>query len=149
MNTSMKRIIGLIAVGVMLALTGLIGYKVGTNNTQAVASTNSAKEVAASFVSAMTSGNTTRAYGLGSAFYKAKNKPEDLQAITDKLSADNVKISDEELYFGRDNVEGQAIYLAVVDNLPRSSVSGKTTGNFIVRLVYEGGFWRVDSLQVS
>lgn len=149
MNTNLKRILGIIAVLALLALVGFFGYQMGAKSANHASSSKQAKEVAASYITAITSGEITRAYGYGSAFYKAKNKPADLQSVADKLASEDIKIANEEFYLGTDGVSGQAIYLALVDNLPRSAKTGSTSGNFVVRLVLENGVWRVDSMQVT
>ncbi len=147
MNT--RRIIGIIAAVALVLLTGFIGYQLGLRSAEQASSSKDAKAVAAGFVTAMTSGQVSQAYEYGSAFYKSKNTQASIQDVSDKLTADGVKISNEEFYLGRDSVSGQAFYLALVDNLPPSTTTGKTTANFIVKLVFEEGVWRVDSLQVT
>ena len=147
MNT--RRIIGIIAAVALVLLTGFVGYQLGVRSAEQASSSKDAKAVAAGFVTALTAGQVSQAYEYGSAFYKSKNTQASIQAVSDKLTTDNVKISDEEFYLGRDSVSGQAFYLALVDNLPESTVTGKTSANFIVKLVFEEGVWRVDSLQVT
>lgn len=146
MNT--KRIVGIIASLALVVIVGFIAYQLGVKHTKEVYATGAAKEVAASYVSSLSSGNIDKAYGLGSAYYKSKNTPTDIQSFSDTLNSNNVKISDEEIYVGRDQASGQAIYLAVVDNLPPSK-TGSTSGKVVVRLVYENNLWRVDSISVS
>lgn len=154
MNTTAKRIIGIVAIVAIGALACSFSYQAGSKSaTQRAAvqaaSAQQAKEVASNFITAITAGRATQALSYGSAFYKTKNTTEDLQAVSDKIATDNVKIVQAELYPGQGDVTGQAIYLASVDNLPKSSVTGTTTGSFVVRLVFEDGIWRVDSMQVS
>lgn len=147
MNT--RRIVGIVAAVALVLLTGFIGYQIGLRGSEKANSSKDAKAIAAGFVTAMTRGQVSQAYELGSAFYKSKNTPESIQAVSEKISTEDVKISNEEFYLGRGSVSGQAFYLALVDNLPPSTTTGKTNANFIVKLVFEDGVWRVDSLQVT
>lgn len=147
MNT--RRIIGIIAAAALVLLTGFIGYQLGLRSVEQTSSSNEARSVAAGFVTAITNSQVSQAYDYGSAYYKSKNTQASIQAVSDKLTTENVKISNEEFYLGRDSVAGQGFYLALVENLPPSTTTGKTTANFIVKLIFEEGVWRVDSLQVT
>ncbi len=133
-----------------IALLGLAGfgiYRLATSNRQSNPSVKQPKEVAASFVVAMTTAELAQAYDYGSVSYKSKNTPENVEKFSDTIRSDDAKISSEEFYIGTSDAAKSAIYLATVDNLPPGS-TGSTTGKFIVRLVNENGAWKVDSLEV-
>lgn len=145
-----RRIIGIIAGIALLALTGYVCYQLGIQSTQKLADSNLAKQSASHYILDMTSGNSSRAYKVGSEFYQAKNTEADIKSLSDTLQADDtVKLSNEEAYFGRDDDSGKAIYTATVENLPISPRTGKTTANVVIRLVYEGGYWKIDSFQLT
>ncbi len=143
-----KRILSVVVGLALVFLVGFVGYQLGVSNTEKATNSKTAKTVAAGFIASLTSGDVAQARAAGSSYYRAQNTVDALQAASDKLASDNIKISEEEIYFGRDTVSGQAIYTAKVDNLPASEKTGSTAGDFVVRMVYEDGFWKVDSLKV-
>ena len=147
MNT--KRIIAAIAGIALVAVTGFICYQLGAQSTQKLTDSTAAKQLASRFFTDLASGSTSSAYRLGSELYKAKNTESAIKELSDELQSDgDIRLSNEEIYFGRDTESNQARYTAFVDNLPVSPRTGRTSANIVVRLVYEGGIWRIDSLEV-
>ena len=144
-----RRIIAVVSTLALVLLTAFVAYQLGVKNTRAVESTNSAQETAASFVNSMAAGQISEAYAYGSELYKANNTPDSVKAFSKSVASDGDKLSEEEVYIGRNKAAGQAIYSAKAENLPPSSTTGSTTGTIVVRMVYENGAWKVDSLEVS
>lgn len=141
----------LIKIAAVLVVLGLVftgGYMVkgrsADRNLVAVTSeADKAAKVSKSFITALTTGEVTEAYGVTTTAYKAKNSRERVEAIGKTLRSDSPIIKDEEVYTGPQN---KAIYLATVDNLPANEF-GRTTGNFVINLQFDGGEWKIDSSQ--
>lgn len=138
---------GIAIVVIVFVVTGLVGYKFGTKKVVIENSDTKAKTAAAEFVDALVAGNVDKTYQLGSTAYQARNTKERVKTIADSLKSENPQVSDEEIFFGKDQATNQAIYLSSVSNLPPNSYN-RTTGNFVIRLVVEDGAWKVDSSQV-
>lgn len=142
-----KKVLGVIIAVVVLVVTGLVAYKYGTKQGVVENSDATAKSAAADFVDALVKGDVDKTYSLGSTAYQARNTKERVKSIADSLKSDSPQVSDEEMFFGKDQATNQAIYLSSVSNLPPNSYN-RTTGNFVIRLVVEDGTWKVDSSQV-
>jgi hypothetical protein len=142
-----KRIVGGVIAVVVLVLVGVVSYKYGTKKVVVENSDGVAKQAAAEFVDALVKGEVDETYELGSTAYQAKNSKERVKEISDSLKSDKPQVADEEIFFGKDQATNQAIYLSSVSNLPANSY-GRTTGNFVIRLVVQDGTWKVDSSQV-
>ncbi len=142
-----KRIVGGVIAVVVLILTGVVSYKYGTKKVVVENSDGVAKQAAADFVDALVKGDVDKTYEFGTTAYQAKNTKERVKAISDSLKSDQPQISNEEIFFGKDQATNQAIYLSSVGNLPANTY-GRTTGNFVIRLVVQNGTWKVDSSQV-
>lgn len=145
MNT--RRVASSAIAIVVVILVGLVGYKYGTKKVVIENSDANAKQAAVGFVNALVDGDVDKTYSLGSTAYQAKNTKDHVKSVSDTLKSDDPEFSDEEIFFGKDQTTNQALYLASVSNLP-SNAYGRTTGNFVIRLVVQDGAWKVDSSQV-
>jgi|GEM_PF-3886252 len=142
-----KRILTAITVAVLIAVTGIVSYRFGVSKVVVENSDATAKKAASSFVDALVKGDIDKTYAYGTTAYQARNTKERIKTISDSLKSDKPQVSDEEIFFGKDQATNQAIYLSSVSNLPPNSYN-RTTGNFVVRLVVQDGTWKVDSSQV-
>jgi uncharacterized protein YxeA len=141
MNNNTRWVV-IAAVAVVIGAAGFVAGKAST-----AGNTASVQESAEAFVSSLVSGDVDATYDQASKAYQARNTKEYVKSVADSLKSDNPVIENEEVFFGSGDQKDQAIYLNTVDNLPRSDINS-TKGNFVIRLVKEGGEWKVDSSQV-
>jgi hypothetical protein len=142
-----KKIISGLIVVVLLAVTGIASYNYGASKVTVDGSDGKASAAASAFIDALVKGDVDQTYDLGTTAYQAKNSKERIKAISTSLKTDKPQISEEEVFFGKDQATNKAIYLSTVGNLPPNSFN-RTTGNFVIRLVVQDGKWKVDSSQV-
>ncbi len=143
-----RRIIVIVTALTLTLLAVYFGYQFATRNGETTEASTSAKLVARDFVTAITQGQDDKVYSLGTERYKAVNTREAIKSFSATVISDNVRILNEAVQYDHSQVSSQAVYSATVDNLPPSR-TGSLRGTFVVRMVYEQGAWRVDSLKVS
>src|SRR5574338_332792 len=136
---------GWIPAAVVLLIGIVVGY-FGATLIGPSRNGNNIKSVADNYITALTKGDVDASYKLTSTVFQGRNTKDFVKQISETVRTDNPKFSDVKVFFGSDDQKDQAIYLATVDNLPKSAL-GRTSGNFVVRLVKEGGSWKIDSSQ--
>ena len=142
-----KKVLTAVVLLVVFVVSILVSYQYGTKKNVVENSDQSAKTTAVGFVNALVKGDVDATYEFGSTAYQARNTKDRVKTISDSLKSENAQISDEEIFFGKDQATNQAIYLSSVSNLPPNSYN-RTTGNFVIRMVVEEGKWKVDSSQI-
>ena len=134
-----------VVVAVVALIIGAAGFAFGKSFTKP--NEAAVKESANAFVTALISGDVDTTYASASSSYQARNTKDYVKTVANSLKADNPAISNEEVFFGAGASSNQALYLNSVSNLPRNDINSDE-GNFVIRLVKEGGEWKVDSSQV-
>ena len=137
----------LISVVVLVIMAGF-GFLIGSKaNDGGASKTAELQGVSTAYISALTSGDADKAYDLSSEVMQGRNKIQSVKEFSDRVKSDKAEIKNPELYIKSDKKANQAIYLATVTNLPKSEM-GRTEANFVIRLIYEDGSWKIDSSQM-
>ncbi len=131
-------------VGALVILTiGFTGYGIGRSGNS---SESGVSEVASTFITELAQQDVDATYKLTSKSLQARNDKKYIENIAKSLKSENPEIVKEEVFVGSGLTKGQAIYLGTVKNLPEKD--GDTDGSVIIRLISEGGGWKVDSTQI-